>query len=592
MSAQDILNPQRPLAIGLSSGKSQSGGKDSFQQEPPTSGVGYWLGKFKRELIVVAIFSMVANLMMLAPTLYMLQVYDRVLSSRSELTLIVISAITLFLFAVMAFAEWSRSRVLVRAGIRMDEVLAAKVFRASFDAHLAVPVAAPGRPMRDLTELRQFLTGNGIIAAFDTPWVPIYVVVLFLLHPVLGWTAIGFALLQAAIAYWGHRRSVGPAQALAEAQSTMLAQVQTKLRMAEAVVSMGMVERLLQRWNIHHQKYIEQHASTNGSQHRLTALSKWVRYVQQSLSLGVGALLVIDGQLSPGAMIAANVLMSRALAPIDMLVGTWRSFLSARDAYRRLDELLVAFGSPDQALTKVPPSGSIHLDRVGAGAPGTTVNILQDIELTLDPGSVTVVIGASGSGKSTLARVILGVWPTQTGTVWWGERPLDSWAAEERGASVGYLPQDVELFEGTMADNIARMGEVNAEWVISAAQMAGLHDVLLRLPKGYDTRLGEAGGVLSGGLRQRLGLARALYGKPGLVVLDEPNANLDEVGEQALSSAVQQLKAKGASVVLISHRQQAIALADQLVIVKGGRISASGPRDVVLASLRANAAPS
>ena len=555
----------------------------------PRTGLGFWLRQFKRELVVVAIFSMVANLMMLAPTLYMLQVYDRVLSSRSELTLVVLSLITLFLFAVMAFAEWSRSRVLVRAGIRMDEVLAARVFRASFDAHLARPVAMPGRSMRDLTELRQFLTGNGTIAAFDAPWAPIYIAVLFMLHPLLGWVSIGFALLQGGIAYWGHRRAVGPAHALAEAQTAMLAQVQTKIRMAEAVVSMGMVERLLLKWQVPHQAYLQQHAATHGSQHRLTAVSKWVRYAQQSLSLGVGALLVIDGQLSAGAMIAANVLMTRALAPIDMLVGTWRSFLSARDAFDRLDALLKNHETKDPLLSKVPPSGELRLEHVSAGAPSSTgrgAEILHDVSLRFPAGTVTVVMGPSGSGKSTLARVLLGVWPVASGSVWWGERPLGAWADDERGPHVGYLPQDVELFDGSMADNIARMGEVNPARVIAAAQMAGLHDTLLRLPKGYDTRLGEAGGVLSGGMRQRLGLARAVHGEPGLVVLDEPNANLDETGEAALAAAVQQLRSQGASVVLISHRQQVVALADQLVLMRAGRVQLAGARDEVLSALR------
>lgn len=556
---------------------------------PTTTGLGFWLRQFKRELVVVAIFSMVANLMMLAPTMYMLQVYDRVLSSRSELTLLVLSLIALFLFAIMAFAEWSRSRVLVRAGIRMDEVLAARVFRASFDAHLAHPVAMPGRAMRDLTELRQFLTGNGTIAAFDAPWTPIYIAVLFMLHPLLGWTSIAFAVLQAAIAYWGHRRSVGPAHALAESQTAMMTQVQTKIRMAEAVVSMGMVERLLAKWQAPHAEYMRQHATTHGAQHRMTAISKWLRYAQQSMSLGVGGLLVIDGQLSGGAMIAANVLMSRALGPIDMLVGTWRMYLSARDAFGRLDELLRNHGEPDPLLSKVPPSGEVRLVQVSAGAPGSTQAILQDVSLALAPGTITVVMGPSGSGKSTLARVLLGVWPSASGAVWWGERPLQAWADDERGPHVGYLPQDVELFDGSMADNIARMGEVNPERVIAAAQMAGLHDTLLRLPKGYDTRLGEAGGVLSGGMRQRLGLARAVYGAPELVVLDEPNANLDEAGEAALAAAVQQLRANGAAVVLISHRPQVIALADQLVLLRAGRVQLAGPRDTVLHELRRTA---
>ena len=554
--------------------------------EPTLHGLRVWLNRFKKELLVVGLFSMVANLMMLAPTLYMLQVFDRVLSSRSELTLVAVSLITLFLFAVMAFAEWSRSRVLVRVGVRMDEVLAARVFRASFDAHLAAPTAMPGRPMRDLTELRQFLTGQGIIAFFDTPWTPIYLLVLFLLHPLLGWTALAFALIQGTVAFLGNRSAIGPARALAESQAAMLGQVQTKIRMAEAVVSMGMVERLLSHWRKHHESHLQQHAKTHGAQHRVAAMSKWLRYAQQSLSLGVGALLVIDGEISAGAMIAANVLMTRALAPIDMLVGTWRPFLSAKEAFKRLDGLLKQFDADESGVQRVPPTGELRLDNVVAGAPGQSQPIVHNINLTLSKGTVTVVLGQSGSGKSTLARVLLGVWPVGSGAVWWGERPLGAWEAEERGPQVGYLPQDVELFDGTMADNIARMGQVNPELVIAAAQMTGLHETILRFPKGYDTRMGEAAGVLSGGQRQRLGLARAVYGHPELVVLDEPNANLDDVGEEALTRAVQQLRAQGSTVVLISHRPNVIALADQLVIMQNGNIQISGPRDAVLKALR------
>lgn len=553
-------------------------------------GLKHWLGKFRRELWVVAVFSMVANLMMLAPTLYMLQVFDRVLSSRSELTLVVLSLVTLFLFGVMAFAEWSRSRVLVRVGVRMNELLSVRVFRASFDAHLRRPGLQPARPLSDLTELRQFLTGSGTIAFFDAPWTPIYLGVLFFLHPVLGWAAIGFALVQAGMAYWGHRRSLEPAQALGRAQTQSVAQVQAKLRTSEAVEAMGMLESLRQRWQSYQDKYLLQHASTHGSQHRVTALSKWVRYAQQSLALGIGALLVINGELSAGAMVAANVLTTRALAPIDMLVGSWRGFLGARQAYQRLSTLLDEFDGEESPFQKLPPQGMVRMEHVVASAPNAESGrppILRDVNLALSPGSVTVVMGPSGSGKSSLARVLLGVWPTSSGTVWWGERPMSAWNQEELGPLVGYLPQDVELFEGSIAENIARLGEVDAERVIAAAKAAGLHEALLRFPKGYDTPVGPAGGILSGGQRQRLGLARALYGEPALIVLDEPNANLDDLGETALLQAVLEMRARGATVVLISHRTGVLKVADQVVVMKDGAVALSGPRDEVLKGMSA-----
>lgn len=556
-------------------------------------GLLFWLMQFRRELLVVGLFSMVANLMNLAPTLYMLQVYDRVLSSRSELTLVVLSVITLFFFAVMGFSEWVRGQVLVRVGVRMNGVLAERVFRAAFDAHLHRPGLQPARPMSDLTELRQFLTGTGTLVVFDAPWTPIYIAVLFFLHPVLGWTAIGFALVQAAVAYWSNRNALGPAHALAQRQQQSVVQVQAKLRTSESVQAMGMLGALQGRWQQFQAEYLEQHARTHGAQHRTTALSKWLRYAQQSLALGVGALLVIDGQLSAGAMIAANVLTTRALAPIDMLVGSWRGFLSAHQAYKRLSGLLSEFDSEDERLQKVLPQGELRLVGVSAGAPAADPAqppIIQNINLGFKGGEVTVVMGPSGSGKSTLAKVMLGVWAARAGEVLWGGRPIQAWSPEERGPAVGYLPQDVELFEGSMADNIARLDEVDSEQVIAAAKLAGLHEAILRFPSGYDTPVGASGGMLSGGQRQRLGLARAVYGKPSLVVLDEPNANLDDVGEQALLQAVLQLKVAGAAVVLISHRPGVLRVADRVVLMANGQVLHSGARDEVLARVQAEAA--
>lgn len=562
----------------------------SSEPAPRAQGLGFWLLRFRKELWVVGIFSMVANVLMLAPTLYMLQVYDRVLVSQSELTLLALSLITLFFFVLMAFAEWSRSRVLVRVGVRMHQLLAERVFLATFDAHLQRPGVQPSRPLSDLTELRQFLTGSGIMAFFDAPWTPLYIGVLFFLHPTLGWMALGFTLLQAALAWGGHRSAVEPTQALALKQQQSLAQVHAKLRTAEAVQAMGMLAGLYARWQTQQAACLAQHAATHCAQHRITAFSKWLRYAQQSLALGVGAWLVIRGEISVGSMIACSVLTTRALAPIDLLVGSWRGFLSARQSYHRLSALLSAFDADADALHKVPPEGALHMQQVTASAPGAAPNsapIVQQIELRLEPGSITVLMGPSGCGKSTLAKVLLGIWPTSAGSVLWGDRPLDTWSPEERGPRVGYLPQDVELFDGSMADNIARLGTVDSPQVIAAAQMAGLHETILRFPDGYDTPVGPAGGALSGGQRQRLGLARALYGQPALVVLDEPNAHLDDAGETALLQALMQLKARQAAVLLISHRPGVLRVADRLVLMQAGRIVQSGPRDAVLHAMQA-----
>ena len=542
---------------------------------------------FRREFLVVGVFSMVANVLMLSPTLYMLQIFDRVMSSRSELTLLAMSLITLFLFCVMAFAEWMRSRVLVRAGVRLDALLGTRVFNASFEANLAPSGVSPARAFGDLIQIRQFLTGNGILAFFDTPWTPVYMAVLFILHPMLGFMALFFAAVQGALAWFGHRTTVVPAEEASKAGSEATAYLQGKLRNAEVLEPMGMVHNLRPHWARRHDQAQQLQGRAQALTHRITAWSKFIRYAQQSLALGAGALLVIDGQLSPGGMIAANVLMSRALAPIDMLVGAWRGFIGARGAFGRLEALLGAHPERDLALSRVAPQGALTLRGVVAVAPGRAEPILKGVSVAVSPGTVTVVLGPSGSGKSTLARCMVGIWPGVSGEVLLDDLPISGWDRDELGPYLGYLPQDIELFEGSIAENIARFGEVVSEKVIAAARSTGLHEMILRLPKGYDTPIGEAGHLLSGGQRQRIGLARAVYGDPVLVVLDEPNANLDDVGEAALVQTVKGLKAKGRTVFLITHRPGVLAVADRVLVLRNGMVQTDGPRDEVLAQLRA-----
>jgi len=544
------------------------------------------LWAFRREFLIVGLLSFLTNLLMLAPTLYMLQVFDRVLTSQNELTLLAVSLITLFLFGIMACSEWLRSRVLVRAGVRFDEQLSTRVFNASFEAYLSQSSSSPSRAFGDLIQIRQFLTGNGIFALFDAPWAPIYIAVTFFLHPWLGILSLIFAVIQAALAWFGHRHTVAPAEVAAAAGNETNSYLQSKLRNAEVLESMGMIGNLQKRWNRQYQESMGKNSLAQGLTHRVTAWSKFIRYSQQSLALGAGALLVIDGQLSPGAMIAANVLMGRALAPIDQLVGAWRGFVSGRAAFNRLEKLLLEHPERDLALTRVAPTGAIALRRVVASAEGRTTPILKNISFEVAAGTVVAVLGPSGSGKSTLARVMVGIWPDMAGEVLLDDMPLERWNRAELGPHLGYLPQDVELFEGSIAENIARLGEVVSAKVIEAARCAGLHEMILRFPKGYDTPIGEAGNLLSGGQRQRIGLARAIYGEPALIVLDEPNANLDDAGEAALLRTVLELKAKGKTVFLITHRPGAIAVADRLIILRDGEIFADGPKERVLAALQ------
>ncbi|HUR89862.1 MAG TPA: type I secretion system permease/ATPase [Ramlibacter sp.] len=540
---------------------------------------------FRREFMVAGIFSAVSNLLLLTPTIYMLQIYDRVMVSGSQLTLLAVSLICLFLYGVMAMSDWTRSRILVRTGVRLDEALGTRVFNASFEAYLDSSGVNPQRAFSDLLVVRQFLTGSSLFALFDAPWAPIYVIVVFFLHPFMGWIALGLMLVQIAMAYFGHRHTIAPAEAASRAGIDVNIYVQGKLRNAEVLESMGMVDNLRRRWRARQAKALDKQLDSQHINSKVTGFSKFVRYSQQSLALGAGAIMVIRGEMSPGGMIASNVLMNRALAPIDALVTNWRSFQTARAAFERLEKLLEEYPERDPALHRVPPDGEITLRDVFATVPGRQSPILKNINFTVPAGKVVAVLGPSGSGKSTLARVMMGIWPNVAGEVLLDGLPITGWNRAELGPHLGYLPQDIELFDGTIADNIARFADVNSDQVIEAATAAGLHQMILRFPMGYDTGIGESGGALSGGQRQRIALARAMYGDPKLIVLDEPNANLDDVGEAALMKSVEQLKAKGKTVFLITHRQSAIAAADWLMVLKDGELVHCGERDAVIAAL-------
>jgi ATP-binding cassette subfamily C exporter for protease/lipase len=536
--------------------------------------------------VAVAIFSGVANLLMLAPTLYMLQVYDRVLISLNEMTLLWVSLITVFLLASMALSEILRSRVLVRVGKSLEALLSERVFSASFKANALQANPQPAKAFGDLLELRQFLTGHGVISFLDAPWTPIYIAVLFLLHPFLGWVALVFALFQAALAWWGHRRAVAPALRMYNEGLASVDALRSNLRQVEAFFPMGMWNALQKRWMLGHASYHQAHAHSHGLNHRLSAISKGLRYSQQSLSLAAGAWLVIHGELSVGAMIAGNVLTTRALAPVDQMVGLWRQWLGALSAYRRIDLLLETYPSLDRELRNVRPQGGVSLKDVSVYLSGREKPILDHIDLDILPGTVTVVVGPSGSGKSSLAKVILGVWPQTSGDVFLDGVPIDRWSRSELGPFLGFLPQSVDLFEGSVAQNIARFEEVNSSRVVSASEQADLHGMLLKMPQGYDTPVGVSGDRLSGGQRQRIGLARALYGDPALLVLDEPNAHLDDAGEAALALAVKGMKSRGQTVVVITHRPGIVSLADNLVMMQSGRVVWHGPRDQGLQQLK------
>lgn len=549
------------------------------------------LATFKREFVWVGLFSLLANLLMLTPTLYMLQIYDRVMLSQNQLTLLFLTLIVLVFYGVMAFAEWLRSRLLVQAGLRLDQQLNSRVFNASFEAFLRRTQQNPTEAFNQLTNLRQFLTGNGIFAFFDAPWTPIYIAVVFILHPWLGVLSVIFAGIQLYLAFWSSRRSQGGNEAQMQADSKSRAYLQSKLKNAEPVEAMGMLDNLRARWLQLFQQQQQLSYQAQHQQHRQQSIIKFIRYSMQSFTLGAAALLVIKGELSAGAMIAANVLMSRALQPLDLIVGSWRGFLDAKAAFAQLENILRDYPTRDAALQHKAPSGALTLKKLSAFAPDKQSQILHGISLQLPAGKVTCVIGPSGSGKSTLARCLVGIWPDYQGQLLLDKTPIEQWEREQLGPHIGYLPQDIELFDGTIAENIARFYEVDADLVIQAAKQAGIHDMVLRFAKGYDTSIGEAGGMLSGGQRQRIALARAMYGNPQLMVLDEPNANLDDIGEKALVAAIQSMKAQGKTVVLITHRLNILGVADDLLVMREGKVLHHGPREQVIQQMQGKPAP-
>ncbi|HMY98041.1 MAG TPA: type I secretion system permease/ATPase [Burkholderiaceae bacterium] len=542
--------------------------------------------------------SFAVNLLALAPTLYMLQVYDRVMASQNTLTLLAVSLITAAMLVGMALAEGWRSRWQVRTSLTLERSLSARVFDASARAGLN-SLAAPGaQGLADLTTLRQFLVGPGVYAIFDSPWAPIYLAVLWLLHPLLAGTAFAFLLLQVGIAAGSQRALAQPTEAVNAAARREQTLLRGTARHAEVVEALGMLAALRRHWS---QRRAQQRLLAGELQaltQRLGGVSRVVRQIQQSASLAVGAWLVIHGDLSPGAMIAANVLMGKALAPIDALVGSWKQALGARQAYGRIARLLSQYPDRPQAVMDGEPVGHLALIDVRATAPGREAPLLDGIHLAFTPGSVTALIGPSGAGKSTLARAAVGNWPEMSGEVTLDGHALAELDRDWLGRHIGYLPQDIELFDGSVAENICRFTQPDPAQVIGAAQACGLHEALLRLPRGYDTPVGASGHLLSGGMRQRIALARAVYGAPHLVVLDEPNANLDEAGEAGLAQLVHALKRQGSTVLIVSHRPAVLSVTDRIVVLENGRVRLDGPRDEVLAQLHppavrpVNAAPS
>jgi ATP-binding cassette, subfamily C, bacterial exporter for protease/lipase len=545
--------------------------------------------KLRNAFITVGVFSGFLNVLMLTPSLYMMQVYDRVLGSRNETTLWVLTFLVVGAFVFMGVLEAIRTWVLVRVGARFDATLNTRVFNATFERSLMQAGSNSAQPMHDLNTVRQTITGTALLTLFDAPWMPVYLLVISLFSYELGLFALVGALILAALAVLNERISKPKLDEAQKYSAQSQLALTNHLRNAEVIEAMGMLPSIRQRWHGLHQKQIQLQAAASDQAAVMGGLTKFVRVTMQSLSLGLGALLVLEGHMSPGSMIAASILVSRALAPVEMLVGNWKQIITGRSAYARLQGLLNAHPARQYGMSLPAPTGAMRFEAVSTAAPGSKPVILKNLSFTIAAGECVAVIGPSGSGKSTLARLMVGVWPALAGTVRLDGADLYRWSKDELGPHLGYLPQDIELFDGTVAENIARFGEVDSDQVIVAAKRAGMHEIILRLPKGYDTPLGVGGSALSGGQKQRIGLARALYGDPALVVLDEPNSNLDEQGERALIETIRDLNSKGRTTVLITHRMSALSVVQKIMVLSDGALKAYGPRDEVLAAMQGNA---
>jgi PrtD family type I secretion system ABC transporter len=552
------------------------------------------LGECKRAFGGVAVFSGVVNLLMLAGPLYMLQIYDRVLSSRSVPTLIALSVFLVGAYAFQGVLDLIRSRVVVRSAAVLDQRLALAVHSAVI--RLSVASRHPGdgpQPVRDLDAIRGFLTGAGPIAIVDLPWVPVFLTLCFLIHPWLGVASTIGAVTLFAMTLLTERASRAPARALAQDAGRRSIMVEAQRRGGETIMAMGMGGALAQRWAGVNNRYIAASASLSDVAGGFGSASKVLRLLLQSVILGLGAYLVIRQELTAGAMVAASIMMGRALAPIETAIANWRAFIGARQAITRLSEALTR-AAPKRDVTSLPrPERSLEVEHVAIVAPGGTKPVVANVRFGLRAGEAVGIIGPSGAGKTSLVRALVGIWRPAKGCVRLDGAALDHWDPDLLGQHVGFISQTIELFDGTISENIARMNvKPDADTVLRAAKAAGAHELILRLPNGYDTAIGEGGEALSGGQRQRIALARALYGDPFLVVLDEPNSNLDNEGELALRQAIANLRTRGAIVVLIAHRPSVLAVCDHILVLANGEQKDFGSRDEIMQKMtRPVAAP-
>lgn len=563
--------------------------KSAERRRRGKTGLDQALVQIRSALLTVAIFSFAINLLMLTSPLYMLQVYDRVLVTGRIETLVLLTVLAGGALLVLGVLDGLRSMVMVRTACWLNDRLGPGLIAGGVRARL-VGDSAGAQPLRDLAQIQSFLSSQGLTALFDAPWTPVFLCLIWLLHPTLGAFALAATILLAGLGLFNELTTRKASQTANTTQITAFQQAETTIRNAEVVRAMGMLPGLVERWKASNDASL---AATRAAAERGSAIlgfTKFLRFFVQSATLGLGAYFVLRGEVSGGAMIAASILLGRALAPLEFVMGSWRNFVTTRIAYDRLKSRLQAV-TPEPQRTRLPePYGHVLLEHVSYVPPGGKGRVIDDVSFRLVPGEALAVIGPSAGGKSTLCRLIAGTAHPSEGTIRLDGSELQHWDQEQIGQFVGYLPQDVELFSGSIRDNISRMAQARDEDIVRAAVLAHAHEMIQRLPQGYETPIGDSGARLSGGQRQRIGLARAVFGTPKVIILDEPNANLDQLGEAALAAAVRELKARGAALMIVGHRPSTLAQADKILFLRDGRIELFGQREEALGKLRLAAA--
>ena len=559
-----------------------------MKPQTPPSELSLALDTSRPAIVRAALFSMIISFMALAPTVYMLEVYDRVVNSRSGMTLAMLTLMIVGAYAVMEILEKVRGSLLRAAGVALDEKLSKRVYDAMFQGFLKRQVGGSMQVLNDLRLIREFLPNPALLAVMEAPVALLALALIFAINPLLGWSAVVGALAQLGVAWMTEKATRKPLMEANRSAVGAQQMAESSLRNAHVMESMGMLDAVHARWNKRQQEFLAYQAQASEGAGLWTAMSKLVQQVMGSLLLGLGAWLLLGNALNGGAgmMIIGSVLGGRVLAPLAQLVSQWSAVVNVRAAWERLEGLLAQMPAKPKNMSLPAPKGVLTVESLMAGAPGHPVAIVRGVQFGLNPGEVLAVVGPSASGKTTLARLLVGLWPAMSGKVRLDGADIHTWDKAELGPYLGYLPQGVELLEGTLAENIARFGDVDMLQVEAAARLVGLHDLIMALPQGYNSPIGRDGAVLSGGQRQRVGLARALYGKPVFVVLDEPNSSLDEAGDAALANAIASLKQLGTTFVVMTHRTSVLGVADKMLLMRDGAQQAFGPRDEVLAALQ------